>query len=240
MAGKFAGKVVMITGAAGGVADGVVRKFAAEGAKLVLADIKAEYVQNKVDAWGDAIGEYMIVAGDLGKPEEAQKCVQAAVEKFGQIDVLAHIAGGFAFDKPVHEAQISVLEKMLYLNTTLTWVVLGTVAKHMVDAGIKGSLIGVSARPARGGAANMAAYVASKAAVSRIIESMALELKDHDIRVNAVEPSIVDTPANRADMGDDKAHKWVTPEQIGDAMTFLASDAATAITGQILGVHNKA
>lgn len=241
MAGRFEGKVVMVTGAAGAVSDGVVRKFAAEGAKLVLADYSEDKLNAQVAAWGDLLNAHMTVLGDLGKPEDVDAALEKAVAQFGQIDVLAHVAGGFAMGDPVHEADISVLEKMLYLNTRITYLVMGKVAKHMVDHGVKGSLIGVVARPGEGGGApNMAAYAASKAAVQTIIKSMAAELKAHDIRVNGLSPSIVDTPANRADMGDDNAHKWVTPAQIGDLMLFLASEAATAISGQVVGIYNKA
>lgn len=240
MAGIFEGKVVMVTGAAGAVADGVVKTFAAEGAKLVLVDLTEEKIKAKVEEWGDLLNDYIIVTGDLGKVEDTDAAVQAAEQAFGKIDVLTHIAGGFAMGDPVHEADISVFEKMIYLNARITWVVLGRVAKHMVDKGVKGAIIGVTARPAGGGAKNMAAYAASKSAAQRIIESMALELLEKDIRVNGVSPSVVDTPANRDSMGDENAHKWVTPEQIGETMRFLASDAASAISGQVVGVYNKA
>lgn len=240
MAGMFDGKVVMVTGAAGAVAEGVVKVFAAEGAKLVLVDLTKEKVDSKVAEWGDLLNEHIVVTGDLGKAEDVQGAVEAATEAFGQIDVLTHIAGGFAMGDPVHEADISVYEKMMYLNARITWLVLGGVAKHMVDKGVKGTIIGVTARPAGGGAKNMAAYAASKSAAQSIIQSMSAELLEKDIRVNGVAPSVVDTPANRASMGDENAHKWVTPQQIGETMRFLASDAGSAISGQIVGIYNKA
>lgn len=241
MAGQFDGKVVMVTGAAGAVSDGVVRKFAAEGAKLVLVDFSEDRINAQVEAWGGLLNEHVVVLGDLGKPEDVDAAIAKAFETCGQIDVVAHIAGGFMMGDPVHEADISVLEKMLYLNTRITYLVLGKVAKHMVDNNIHGSLIGVVARPGEGGGApNMAAYAASKAAVKSLIQSMAAELKNHDIRVNGVSPSIVDTPRNRADMGDANAAKWVTPAEIADLIYFLASDSSSSISGQIVGIYNKA
>ena len=82
----------------------------------------------------------------------------------------------------------------------------------------------------------MGAYIASKSAVARFTESMALELRDHGIGVNAVAPSIIDTPANRAAMPDADPGKWVAPEQLADVIGFLASDAASAIHGAVIPV----
>lgn len=237
--GQFDNKVVMITGAGGGIAEGIVRKFAAEGAKLVLVDRDKETMQKRVDTL-DSINDYLLVGGNLGVPDEVDKVVKQAVEKFGQIDALAHTVGGFAAGSPVHETELSVLEKQIFLNTTIVFVTLGRVAKHMVDAGVAGSLVAILARTGLSGAKNMAAYAASKAAAQRIVESMALELKEHNIRVNGVMPSTADTEANRNAMPNADFDKWVTPEQIADAIAFLSSDAAVAISGQSIGVYNKA
>lgn len=238
--GQFDGKVVMITGAGGAIASrGIVRKFAEEGAKLILVDRDYDAMQKCVAKLGDVVGEYLITGGDLGKQEDMDKVIAAAEEKFGQIDVLAHAVGGWAGGTPVHETDISVFEKQIYLNTRIIFITLGRVAKHMVNKGISGSLVAILAKTGLGGAKNTAAYAASKAAAQRIVESMALELKDHDIRVNGVMPSIADTEENRQAMPDADFSKWVTPEQIADTMAFLASDAASAISGQAVGIYNK-
>ena len=121
----------------------------------------------------------------------------------------------------------------MYLNARILFVTLGRVAKHMVDNNIQGSITTILAKTGLSGAKNTAAYAASKAAAQRIMESMALELKEHDIRVNGVMPSIVDTPANRESMPNADFSRWVTPEQIADTMAFLSSDGAEAISGSI-------
>lgn len=237
--GEFDGKVVMITGAGGAIARGIIEKFAREGAKLILVDRDKEAMQKCIDELGDTVGDYLITGGDLGKVDDMDKVINEAVDKFGQIDVLAHAVGGWAGGKPVHETDIEVFEKQIYLNTRIVFITLGRVAKHMVDKGIKGSLVVILAKTGLSGAKNTAAYAASKAGAQRIVESMALELKEHDIRVNGVMPSIADTPANRESMPDADFSKWVTPAQIADAMAYLASDSASAISGQALGVYNK-
>ncbi len=239
MPGQFAGKVVMVTGAAGAIGGGVVEKFAAEEAKLVLVDHSEDKLRQRVDAWGDAINECIVVGADLGDPEQVDQAVKRAEEAYGQIDVLAHIAGGFAMGDPVHEADISVFEKMMFLNARLTFLTCGRVARHMVEKGVAGSIVGITARPAGGAAPNMAAYAASKAAAQRILESMAKELLEHNIRVNGLAPSVVDTPANREAMPNATFENWVSPRQIAETIAFLASDAASAISGQNVGIYNK-
>ena len=210
-----------------------------EGAKLVLVDHTEEGLEKRGEELKNALNEYIIVAGDLGKPEDADKTIQKASEKFGKIDVLVHTVGGWAGGTPVHETDVSVFEKQMYLNARILFVTLGRVAKHMVDNNIQGSITTILAKTGLSGAKNTAAYAASKAAAQRIMESMALELKEHDIRVNGVMPSIVDTPANRESMPNADFSRWVTPEQIADTMTFLSSDGAEAISGQSLGVYNS-
>lgn len=237
--GQFDGKTVMITGAAGAVAKGIVHKFAKEGANLVMVDHAEESLKARVEELKDDLSNYITVAGDLGKPEDIDNAIQKAKEQFGQIDALIHTVGGWAGGTPVHETDISVFDKQIYLNTRIFFVTLGHVAKHMVDNGIKGSIVAILAKTGLAGAKNTAAYAASKAAAQRIMESMALELKEHNIRVNAVMPSIVDTPANRQSMPNADFSRWVTPEQIADTMAFLSSDHAEAITGQSLGVYNS-
>ncbi len=237
--GQFDNKVVMITGAGGGIAQGIVKKFAEEDAKLVLVARDQELMQERIDSLGDSVKDYLIVSGDLGKVEDMDAVIKAAEDKFGQIDILAHSVGGWSGGTPVHETDIAVFEKQIYLNTRIVFITLGRVAKHMVDKGVKGSLVAILSKSGLSGTKNTAAYAASKAAAMRIVESMALELKDHDIRVNGVMPSIADTEANRNTMPSSDFSKWVTPEQIADAMAFLASDAASAISGQVIGVYNK-
>jgi NAD(P)-dependent dehydrogenase (short-subunit alcohol dehydrogenase family) len=237
--GTFAGQVVVITGAAGNIGRGVVQKFAAEGAKLVFVDLHQDSIDGLVNDMGAALGAYLGIPTDIGQPEQVQAAIQQIDAKFGRIDHLAHIAGGFAMGQPVHEAGIDVFEKMMYLNARLTWVMCGHVAKYMVDKGTKGTISAIIARPSQGAFKNGAAYAASKAAAERIIQTMGQELLDHDIRVNGVSPSVVDTEPNRNAMPNADFSKWVTAEHIADTLAFLASDAASAISGVTIGVYNK-
>ena len=118
--GAFAGKVVAITGAAGSIGRGVVKKFAAEGAKLVCLDLHQESIDKLVADMGDAIGEHIGIPVDIGQPDQVDQAIQQIDAAYGRIDHLAHIAGGFAMGQPVHEAGIDVFDKMMYLNARLT------------------------------------------------------------------------------------------------------------------------
>lgn len=239
MSNRFVDKVVMITGAAGNLGEGVLREFAAEGAKLVLVARNKEKLMQQIESMDIELGEYLLEKADLGVVEEVDALVKRVEDHFGKIDVLVHTAGGFDMGKPVHEAGIDIWERMMYLNARLTYVTLGRVAKHMVDNIVEGKIISVLARPGLKGSKNMSAYSASKAAAQRVIESMGAELKEHNINVNGVMPSIIDTPPNRKDMPNADFSKWVTPKMVADVILFLASDGAVSINGDSLEVYHK-
>lgn len=238
--GQFDGKIIMVTGAGGNLARGVLTRFAQEGAALVMVDVRTEWLDSAAEALKDQLGPHLKIASDIGVPEQMDAAIQQAHAAYGRIDVLIHTAGGFAAGTPVHQNSLDEFQRMMYLNAQLVWVACGRVAKYMVDQAIKGSIIAVLARSGLKGAKNMAAYTASKAAAERIIQSMAAELLDYGIRVNGVMPSTIDTPANRRDMPNADFSRWVTPQQIADVMAFLASDAASAISGDSVGVYGRA
>jgi len=125
------------------------------------------------------------------------------------------------------------------LNARSVYVTCGAAARHMVERGTAGSIVVVLARAALKGAKNQAAYTASKAAAQRVVESMAAELLDYGIRVNAVMPSTIDTPANRASMPNADFSRWVPPAQIADVIFFLASAAAAPISGDSIAVYGR-
>ena len=233
----FNGKVFVITGAAGGVGSGVTQEVAKTGAKLALWDHAEEKLKRLQSELPDGV-ECLIVPLDLTNEEEVDSAVTKTVEKFGQIDHLLHIAGGFTMPGPVHEGHLDKWHFMMGLNATATYITCGKVAKSMLDKGVKGSITAVAAKGGKQGGKNSAIYSASKAAAMRILESMAAELKG-EIRVNAILPSTIDTPANRKAMGEENAHKWVTPKEMADTLLFLASDEASGITGANIEIYGR-
>ena len=139
--------------------------------------------------------------------------------------------------RPVHEVDIDLWDKMMKLNAKGVYVAAGTVANYMLQQNTPGSIVVVLARHAFEGQKNHSAYGASKAAAQRIVQSMAKELADRQIRVNAVVPGTIDTSANRRDMPNADFSKWVSPVQIADVIMYLCSDAAQPINGDSITVY---
>lgn len=224
-------RTVLVTGAAGHLGRAVVDAFAARGDRLVL-------LGRRLDALRAAFGEgpdRLPVAADLGLPAQVQAAVDAAVARFGGIDTLCHLAGGFRMGEPVHETTEATWTAMFDLNVRSFINASHAVVPHMLARG-GGRIVAVGAQAALKGAAGMGAYVASKSALVRLVESMSAELRDRGIGVNCVLPSVIDTPENRAAMPDADPSRWVAPADLANAIVFLASDEARAIHGAALPV----
>lgn len=237
MAGQFQDQVVVITGAAGNLGSAVAKRFAAEEARLVLLDRHADRLEALA---AELKVESLALTADLNDAGAVDDAVKQIEARFGTINVLAHTVGGFASGSPVHESEVDLLDKLYNLNVRPIYIVCGRVARHMVEHEVSGKIIMVLAKSALKGQAKAAAYTASKAAAQRLMESMALELRDKGINVNGVLPSTIDTPANREDMPKADFSKWVTPAQLADAIAFLASDEAGAVHGASLEVYGRA
>jgi NAD(P)-dependent dehydrogenase (short-subunit alcohol dehydrogenase family) len=235
MAGEFDGKVVMVTGANGNIGQVVARRFAAQGATLVLVGRKEAELTPLVAELGGMPG-----VADVTDESSMDALVKAVEEKYGHIDVLAHTVGGFASGQPVHEAGLDVWNKMMALNAGSVYVTCGRVARHMVEKGVQGRIIAILSKNAYKGTAKAAAYSAAKAAAQRVLESMAAELREKGITVNGIVPSTIDTPQNREGMPNADYSKWVQPEEIADAMLYLASEKAKSVSGISLDIFGRA
>jgi NAD(P)-dependent dehydrogenase (short-subunit alcohol dehydrogenase family) len=230
MAGDFAGKVVMISGASGVLGGALTAHFDAAGARLALLERRSE---------GGADTSRLTLAADVTDPASMDAAVQQAAAHFGQIDIYIHTVGGYAAGQPVHESGLDVWDKMMNLNARSVYVACGSVARHMVEKGVAGRIAVVLARVALKGSKNHAAYSASKAAAQRIVESMAAELLEQGIRVNGVLISTMDTPANRESMPNADFSRWVQPTQVASAIAFLVGDESSAISGDSLAVYGR-
>lgn len=221
---SFEGKTVMVTGAAGNLGRAVADAFSGLGASLVLIDLKGK---------GDEEG--LFIPTDLLDQKSVAAAVEKAVARFGRIDVLCNIAGGFRMGPPVHETADADWNFLLDLNARTVLHTARAVVPRMLAAG-GGKIVNVGAFAAQKGAAQMAAYTASKSAVIRLTEAMAAELREKGINVNCVLPTIIDTPENRAAMPKADPRRWVAPQDLAKVVVFLASDDARAIHGAALPV----
>jgi NAD(P)-dependent dehydrogenase (short-subunit alcohol dehydrogenase family) len=221
---RFDQRTVVITGAAGHLGRVVANAFGELGANLVLLDAREE-----------KLGSHLFVKTDLRDAESVQRAVNQALERFGRIDVLCNIAGAFRMGAPVHETKDADWDFLFDVNAKSVLHTSRAVVPAMLEAG-GGRIINIGAYAAQKGAAAMGAYVASKSAVIRITESMAAELREKNINVNCVLPTIIDTPDNRAAMPKADPRRWVATQDLAAVIVFLASDAARAIHGAAIPV----
>ena len=228
----FADRTVLVTGATGNLGRAVAAAFAARGANLGLLDRSLDRLEA---AYGKADETRLYLPTDLLDPAQVEAAAKAAQERFRHIDVLCNIAGGFRMGTPVHETSDSDWNFMLDVNArTLLHAARAIVPRMLTGGG--GKIVNVGAFAAQKGAANMGAYVAAKSAVMRLTESMAAELREKNINVNCVLPTIIDTPENRSAMPKADPRRWVAPEDLANVIVFLASPAARAIHGAAVPV----
>ena len=229
---SFKGQTVVITGAAGNLGQAVAARFAVEGAKLALLDLN-QAALDKVPTAG--AGDVLRQVVDLSDTVSISAAIGAVIARFGRIDALCNLAGGFHMGEKVHEVPADKWDFMMELNAGSVLRMAQAVVPHMLKAG-GGRIVNIGANSALSGKAEMGAYVASKSAVIRLTETMAAELRSHNINVNCVLPSIIDTPQNRAAMPKADPAKWVAPAALADVLLFLCSPAARAIHGAAIPV----
>jgi NAD(P)-dependent dehydrogenase (short-subunit alcohol dehydrogenase family) len=223
------GKVIVVTGALGALGKVVAAAALARGARVAGVDHAASPVAatpNRIELGGV----------DLTDADQARKAIDAAAAHFGKLDALINIAGGFAFET-VAEGDPKTWQRMYALNVHTALNASRSAIPHLVASG-SGRIVNVGAMGALQAGSGMGAYAASKAGVHRLTEALAAEWKGQ-ITVNAVLPSIIDTAANRASMPNADFAKWVTPEELANVILFLASDAASAVTGALLPVSGR-
>ena len=217
---RFDQRIVIVTGAAGNLGRAVARAFSERGATLVLLDAKP----------GEAI-----VQTDLRDAPSVQQAIERTLERHGRIDVLCNIAGGFRMGPSVHETPDPDWDFLFDLNAKSVLHMARAVVPAMIRSG-SGKIVNVGAYAAQRGVAAMGAYIASKSAVIRITETMAAELREKNINVNCVLPTIIDTPENRAAMPQADPQRWVAPQDLAAVIVFLASEAARAVHGAAIPV----
>lgn len=221
---------VLVSGAAGHLGQAVVRRFRAQGAQVVALARRREQIEA---LFGDDAG-VQALAVDLA---DAQ-AVHDSLASLADLDAVVHTVGGFAMGERVEDAPDSQWQAMYDMNVGSFLNLLRGVVPALRRRGA-GAIVSIGAAGAAQGAARMAPYIASKAALQRISESLAEELKEDGVRVNCVLPGVIDTPPNRAAMPDADVSRWVTPDQLAEVIAYLCSPAASAVTGVSLPVRGR-
>ncbi|HEX5049685.1 MAG TPA: SDR family NAD(P)-dependent oxidoreductase [Gammaproteobacteria bacterium] len=228
------GKVVAVTGAFGQLGAAVVQAALEAGASVAALGHGAPPSDPKALGGALALGGF-----DLAEPDAAARALDEVVAKLGRLDALVNVAGTFR-SETVERGSLDTWD-MLYRVNLRTAVSASRAALPHLKRSQGGRIvnIGAAAAVAKAGA-GMGAYTASKAGVLKLTEALAAELKDHGITVNAILPSTIDTPANRAGMPKADFGKWVAPRDIASVIVFLLSDDARAVTGALIPVSGRA
>ena len=217
-------RIIAVTGAFGVLGSAVAEQLEARGCTVARID----FAPSPSDAKG------WIGGVDLSDPDAAQSAWERVQAEVGTPSALVNIAGGFVWETLGADGP-STWERMFRMNT-LTTVTMCAVALEALKAQPGAAIVNIGAAAAGKADAGMGAYAASKAGVARLTESLAAELAGDDVTVNAVLPTIIDTPTNRADMPDADFASWVLPEDIARVIAFLISNEARAITGASIPV----
>lgn len=218
-----------ITGGFGVLGQAVARAVLDAGGRPALID----FAPTNRTPLGGAIE---IGGVDLSDEAQARAAMDRAADALGGLDVLVNVAGGFTW-QTLADGDLAAWSRMFTLNTLTCATACKAALPHLLAARA-GRIVSVGAGGAVKAGAGMGAYAASKAGVHRLTESLAEELKGR-VTVNAVLPSIIDTPTNRADMPDADFAAWVTPDEVAQAILWLASDAASGVTGALLPVSGR-
>jgi NAD(P)-dependent dehydrogenase (short-subunit alcohol dehydrogenase family) len=228
---NLTGKKIAITGAFGALGSKVATRVRAAGATVACIDFEPT---SKAPG---SIADYLLLGEvDLSSSDAATKALQSATQRMGGLDGVVNIAGGFRWEK-IEGGSLETWNQLYNINLRT--------AVNAVQAALPllqketGRIINVGAAGAVKAGAGMGAYAASKAGVAKLTEALAEELKDTGVCVNAILPSIIDTPANRADMPAADHQRWVKSEQIADLIVFLLSEHSSAITGALIPIVGR-
>lgn len=236
----LAGKLAIVTGGTGALGQSVVALLLEAGASVAVPyqdEHRFEQLREQFAATGNL--SLHGAAVDLTDEAAVAAYYQQVAERSGGIDILVNSAGGFAGGKPVHETPWSLWEQQLAINLKSAVISSHFAVPHMLARG-GGAIVNVSTRTATQSGANLAAYAASKRAVMQLTEAMAAELRKQSITVNAILPSVIDTPANRQANPNADYSTWVSPEAIARVVLFLVGPDARIISGVHLPVYGQA
>jgi NAD(P)-dependent dehydrogenase (short-subunit alcohol dehydrogenase family) len=229
------GKTVVVTGAFGALGRAAAVAAAERGASVAAISLEASPPADLVEQLGP--NSLILGSVDLSSYSAAKTAMAQVKIKFGRLDALLNIAGGFQWET-VEGGKAESWDQLFSMNLKTTLYACQGALPYLLETGA-GRIVNVGAQSALRPVTGFGAYAASKSAVHRLTESLADELKLRGVTVNAVLPSIIDTPANRREMPKADFDRWVKPADLAAVMLFLASDEARVITGALIPVSGK-
>jgi len=220
---------VLVAGGTGHLGTAVVRELLAGGYAITATWV----VESEAERL--AAEPVELVQADLFDPEAVDKAVEAT----GDLEAVVNLVGGYAEGQRVHETDPEQFDGLMKLNVKPGFLLARAAMPRLIERG-GGAFVGVSARAALRPFPGAAGYIASKAAVLALIQALDAEYKRHGIRCNAILPSVIDTPPNRAAQPDADYSKWVQPDEIAKVVRFLVSDESGPISGAAVPVYGRA
>lgn len=228
-------RVVIVTGGSGALGQAITHRFLAEGAIVGvpwIVDQERERLQKSVE--GDARARLVLERCDVVDDVAVQRLVAGLVERHRRLDVVVSAVGGFAMGELV-QTDRKLWDAMLTLNLTTTYIAARAALPHMLTAG-SGRIVAVASRAVVPPAGGFIAYTVAKAGVIAFVQALAAETRGRGVTVNAVLPSTMDTPANRAAMPDVDPSTWVPVESVAGAVAYLAAASSAHVTGTLLAI----
>jgi NAD(P)-dependent dehydrogenase (short-subunit alcohol dehydrogenase family) len=222
-------KVVFITGANGGLGSSVTREFLQQGARVIGSSLRitaADFPQSNFEA----------MAIDFNKLDEIKRGVAKIVERYGRLDVLVHLLGGFAGGPSIAETTDEMWEQMQSINLTAAFRVFRESIPHLRKSP-SGRLIAIGSLTAAQPYANLGAYVTFKAALAMLVQTVALENADAGLTANVILPDTMDTPTNRKAMPDADFSKWAKTDDVADLILSLVDEQARHLTGLAIPIE---
>jgi NAD(P)-dependent dehydrogenase (short-subunit alcohol dehydrogenase family) len=231
----MADRTILVTGGTGALGSAVVAAFLDAGWRAAVTWVDPSELERVTEHEG-----MLLVEADLSHPEAVEHAVaQAAGDESAPLRAVANLVGGYAGGARVHETRPEDFERQFTLNVWPTFLVTRAAIPRLIAAG-GGSIVCVSTRAAVQPFAGAAGYIASKAAVIAFVKAVATEYRDEGVRCNAILPSVIDTPANRASQPDADHSRWVPPAEIARAVRFLCSDDSAPVSGAEVPVYGRA
>jgi NAD(P)-dependent dehydrogenase (short-subunit alcohol dehydrogenase family) len=226
-------RTVIVTGGTGALGRAVVDRFLVAGDIVVVPWIQKSEREDVADSLGRAVrsGDITLVEADISTEDGANRIAAAAPA----VEILVNAAGGFAGGEPIYEGSLDLWDRMLRMNLMTAVVMARAVLPGMIRRK-RGTIVNVASQAAFTRPAGIGAYTASKAAVVAFTETLQRELASTELRVNAISPTTIDTPANRAAMPNADWASWTPPGKIAEVVFWLGSEEARAVRGAVLPV----
>ncbi len=231
------GKIAIITGGSGNLGQAVTRAFLDAGARIMVPAVNEQDRAAFVERTPAGPGELDTRVVNLTDDQSVARLVDDTVEKFGGLDALVHLVGGFLSGPSVGELNLEQWQGQLDLNLKTAFLAAKHCMPHLFRS--RGSVVTVGARPGLRATGKMAAYGVAKAGLIHLTQTLAEEGKEHGMRANVIAPGVIDTPANRAAMPKSDPAAWVRPESIASVIVFLTSDAGRDVSGAVLPMFKK-